>query len=68
MTDGLRAMPDVEAGLLANVPMRRWGAPEEIALAIAFLASDQASFITGVALPVDGGSTARSGVVPLPDL
>lgn len=38
--------------------MRRSGRPEEIAEAIAFLASDRASFITGVALPVDGGYTA----------
>ena len=38
--------------------MRRYGRPEELAEAIAFLASERASFITGVALPVDGGYTA----------
>src|SRR4029453_17635935 len=40
-------------------PMGRLGEPEEVAQAIAFLASDQASFITGVILPVDGGYLAQ---------
>jgi NAD(P)-dependent dehydrogenase (short-subunit alcohol dehydrogenase family) len=41
--------------VLPNVPMHRWGLPTELAAAALFLASDEASFITGVALPVDGG-------------
>ena len=41
-----------------SVPLGRTGRPEEIANAALFLLSDEASFITGVALPVDGGVTA----------
>jgi NAD(P)-dependent dehydrogenase (short-subunit alcohol dehydrogenase family) len=47
-----------KAGLIAGVPMQRAGRPEEIAQAIAFLASDKASFITGQILAVDGGKSA----------
>lgn len=39
-----------------KVPLKRLGEPEDIAEAVSFLLSDQASFITGVVLPVDGGS------------
>jgi NAD(P)-dependent dehydrogenase (short-subunit alcohol dehydrogenase family) len=40
------------------IPMGRIGKPEDIALATLFLASEEASYITGIALPVDGGRTA----------
>ena len=40
-------------------PMRRWGLPEELAAAALFFASDESSFVTGTALPVDGGYVAR---------
>jgi NAD(P)-dependent dehydrogenase (short-subunit alcohol dehydrogenase family) len=43
---------------LVHVPMGRFGRPEEIAAAALFLASDEASFVTGSALVVDGGITA----------
>ena len=46
-----------EARYLAGVPMRRFGRPEEIAAAITFLLSDDAAFMTGQVLHVDGGAS-----------
>jgi NAD(P)-dependent dehydrogenase (short-subunit alcohol dehydrogenase family) len=48
-----------KAGLVAGVPLKRVGTPEEIAQTIVFLASDKAPFITGASFAVDGGKTAR---------
>jgi len=47
----------VEQMLLANVPLRRFGTPEDIAAAALFLCSDTAAFITGTDLVIDGGQT-----------
>ena len=48
--------------ILAHVPMARLGTPEEIAGAALWLVSEQASFVTGAVIPVDGGFTAFAGV------
>lgn len=47
------------AGSVKATPLGRVAAPEELASAILFLASDEASFVTGATLPVDGGFLAR---------
>src|SRR5712672_2275320 len=47
-----------KSGLIAGVPLKRLGKPEEIAESIVFLSSDKASFITGATIAVDGGKTA----------
>jgi NAD(P)-dependent dehydrogenase (short-subunit alcohol dehydrogenase family) len=49
--------PENKAALVTTVPMARLGLPEEQANAIVFIASDEASFITGHILNVDGGKT-----------
>jgi NAD(P)-dependent dehydrogenase (short-subunit alcohol dehydrogenase family) len=59
MTAEFRAVPEIQQWLVSLHPMGRLGRPEEIANAAAFLASDEASFINGAILPVDGGYTAR---------
>lgn len=52
----VESIPDAKkAELAAQIPMGRFGAPAEMADAVAFLASDEAGYITGVSLAVDGG-------------
>ena len=58
MTAELRRDPRWAEKALKRYPLGRFGQPEEIASAILYLASDEAGFVTGVALPVDGGYTA----------
>ena len=49
---------ELESELLAAVPARRAGTPEEVAACVRFLASDEASYVTGAVLSVDGGLAA----------
>ncbi|MEM8556344.1 MAG: SDR family NAD(P)-dependent oxidoreductase [Bacteroidota bacterium] len=61
VTERLAAYPDPEAAratMTATQPVGRMGRPEEIAAAAAYLASDEASFVTGVPFYIDGGWTA----------
>lgn len=53
MTDGIPEK--IREGMIASIPMGRMGQPEDIARAVCFLASDDASYITGQVLVVDGG-------------
>lgn len=57
--DFARAAPDTAAKTADAIPMGRGGQPEELAEAIVFMLSDAASYITGTALPVDGGKAAQ---------
>ncbi|MGZ6617875.1 MAG: SDR family NAD(P)-dependent oxidoreductase, partial [Solirubrobacteraceae bacterium] len=50
--------PERQQEILAPQALTRFGEPEEVAAAVVWLCSDQASFVTGVALPVDAGSVA----------
>jgi NAD(P)-dependent dehydrogenase (short-subunit alcohol dehydrogenase family) len=55
----IRDNPEMERRFLGNIPLGRLGVPSEIVGAVVFLASDDASMVTGHVLNVDGGHTAR---------
>jgi NAD(P)-dependent dehydrogenase (short-subunit alcohol dehydrogenase family) len=59
MTRGFLADPVFRAEVMGMIPFGRLGTPEDVAAAVVFLASDDASLITGTSLLVDGGWTAR---------
>ncbi len=54
---GGKTVEEVEAGFMKEIPMRRLGAPEEIARYIVFLASEAAANMTGSSITADGGWT-----------
>lgn len=57
---GRAATPDLQEKVNARTPAGRWGQPDDLAGAAVFLASPASDFITGVALPVDGGYSAQA--------
>jgi glucose 1-dehydrogenase len=57
----VEAKPDLEKALMAEIPLNRWGTPEEIAGLAVYLASDEAAYITGSTYFIDGGMLRQSG-------
>ncbi len=57
----IQAHPEIERQLLAEIPMARWGKPEEVAALAVFLASDAAGYITGSTYFIDGGMLRQAG-------
>ena len=64
MNQVIRESKESAEAVRRALPMARWGEASELAAAVSFLISPDASFITGVALPVDGGLTASTGQFP----
>ncbi len=54
-----RSLEEMTKILTASIVLKKMGTPEDVASAVAFLASDEASFCTGTALTVDGGYTLQ---------
>ncbi|WP_271300517.1 SDR family NAD(P)-dependent oxidoreductase [Sphingomonas sp. CV7422] len=65
LTAGMKEQPELIAKFEERIPLGRGAEPADIAGAIAFLASEDAHYVTGVNLPVDGGLTASNGQPPL---
>ena len=57
----VQANPEIEKALMAEIPLNRWGKPEEIAGLAVYLASDEAGYVTGSTFFIDGGMLRQSG-------
>ena len=57
----VEAKPEMEKALMGEIPLNRWGKPEEIAGLAVYLASDEAGYITGSTYFIDGGMLRQSG-------
>jgi glucose 1-dehydrogenase len=57
----IEANPEIEQKLMAEIPLDRWGRPEEIAGLAIYLASDEAGYITGSTSFIDGGMLRQAG-------
>lgn len=61
ITAGVQQMPGLREDWVSRIPMQRAAQPEEMANVVAFLASDDASYVTGTIMVADGGTTAHTG-------
>ncbi len=57
----IEANPDLEKQLMAEIPLGRWGKPEEVAALAIYLASDDAAYVTGSTYVIDGGMLRQAG-------
>lgn len=57
----IQAQPELEKLLMAEIPLNRWGQPDEVAGLAVYLASDEASYVTGSTYFIDGGMLRQAG-------
>lgn len=57
----IQAQPELEKRLMAEIPLNRWGQPDEVAGLAVYLASDEASYVTGSTYFIDGGMLRQAG-------